>query len=317
MYETTPMRDVMAKMLDERMRSDKRLFVLDADLARANGTLGLFEKWTDRTLDVGVAEANMTCVAAGLASYGFNPVIFSFAAFITRRVCDQVAVSVAFAGMNVKMVGSDPGLVAELNGGTHMSVEDIGVMRSIPTMVIFDPADGDQLARAMPQIFDYRGPVYIRLFRKAPPATYFARDDYCFDLFSADLLRPGKDVSIFAAGIEVHQAMLAAETLARDGVEAEVVNVHTIKPLDGKTILESVRKTGCAVTCENHSVIGGLGSAMAELLASECPRPLERIGIQDRFGEVGRLPRLIEVMGMGAEHIAAAAHRAMGRKGIA
>lgn len=317
MYETTQMRDVLAKVLEERMRTDERLFVLDADLARANGTLGLFERRPDRTLDIGVAEANMTCIAAGLASYGFNPFIFSFAAFITRRVCDQVAVSVAYAGSNVKMVGTDPGISAELNGGTHMSVEDIGVIRSIPTMVIFEPVDGDQLAKAMPQIFEYRGPLYIRLTRKVPQGTYFAREDYRFDLFSADPLRIGSDVSILATGIEVHHAMLAAEELAIDGISAEVVNVHTIKPLDGKTILESIRKTGCAVTCENHNVIGGLGSAVAELLAAECPRPLERVGIQDRFGEVGKLPYLIEALGLGAGSIAAAARKAMGRKATA
>lgn len=313
MHETRQMRDVMASILGERLKSDRDLFLLDADLARAHGTLDLYSTHPNRTVDVGVAEANMACIAAGLASYGFNPFIFTFSVFATRRICDQLAISIAYAGMNVKVVGSDPGLAAELNGGTHMSVEDIGVVRSIPTMVIFEPTDGDQLAKAMPQIFDYRGPLYIRLFRKVPPGTYFARDDYRFDLFTADVLREGTDVSIFASGIEVHEAMQAADILSREGVSAEVINIHTIKPIDAKSVLASVAKTRCAVSCENHSIIGGLGSAVAEALTAGIPAPLERIGIPDRFGEVGKLPDLVKTMGMDAQSVAAAARRAISR----
>ena len=314
MYKTKQMRDVMALLLDKRMQSDDSLFLLDADLARANGTLELYSKYPERTADVGIAEANMACIAAGLASYGFNPFIFTFTAFATRRICDQLTISIAYAGMNVKIVGTDPGLSAELNGGTHMSVEDIGVVRSIPTMVVFEPVDGDQLAKAMPRIFEHRGPLYMRLFRKTPPGTYFAGDDYRFDLFSADMLREGTDVSIFATGIEVHEAMQAADILSRDGVKAEVINIHTIKPIDAKAVLTSVAKTGCAVSCENHNVIGGLGSAVAETLTSGIPVPLERVGIPDRFGEVGRLPGLVKTMNMDAEGVASAARRAIGRK---
>jgi transketolase len=314
MHETRQMRDIMASQLGERMKSDDGLFLLDADLARANGTLELYSRHPERTADVGIAEANMACIAAGLASYGFRPFIFTFTAFATRRICDQLAISIAYAGMDVKIVGTDPGLSAELNGGTHMSVEDVGVVRSIPSMVIFEPVDGDQLAKAMPQIFEYRGPLYIRLFRKVPPATYFAGDDYRFDLFSADVLRPGTDVSIFATGIEVHEAMQAADILSGEGVSAEVVNVHTIKPIDAEAILASVEKTGCAVSCENHNVVGGLGSAVAETLAGALPVPLERIGIPDRFGEVGKRPDLVKAMGMDAASVTAAARRAMERK---
>lgn len=314
MYETMQMRDVLTKILDERMETDDSIFLLDSDLARANGTLSIYQKRPERTVDVGVAEANMTCIAAGLASYGFKPFMFTFAIFATRRVCDQVAVSIAYAGLNVKIVGTDPGISAELNGGTHMSVEDIGVLRSIPSMVIFEPVDGDQLAKAMPQIFAHNGPLYIRLVRKVPPATYFARDGYKFDLFKADLLRSGKDVTLFASGLLVHEAMLAADILAREGIDAEVINVHTIKPLDVESVVASVRKTGCAVSCENHNVLGGLGSAIAEALTAELPRPLERIGMQDRFGEVGKLPYLLDTLGLKAEHIARAAKKAISRK---
>lgn len=314
MYEKTQMRDVFAEALGERLRVDDNLFLLDADLARANGTLNLYGEYPDRTLNVGIAEANMACIAAGLASYGFHPFIFSFSAFITRRICDQLAVSIAYAGLNVKLVGTDPGISAALNGGTHMSVEDVGVVRSIPTMVVFEPADGDQLAKAMPAIFAHQGPMYIRLFRKEAPATYFAGDDYAFDLFKADVMKQGTDVSIFATGIEVREAMLAADVLAGDGIRAEVVNVHTIKPLDAATILASVKKTGCAVSCENHNVLGGLGGALAELFAAEYPVPLERIGIQDRFGEVGKLSYLLKELKMDAPNIVGAARKAVGRK---
>lgn len=305
---------MLAGILEREMDADQALMVLDADLARANGTMELQKKFPDRALDVGIAEANMACIAAGLSSYGFKPFIFSFCPFVTRRICDQAAISIAYAKRNVKIVGTDPGISAELNGGTHMSVEDVGVMRSIPDMVIFEPADGDQLAKAMPQIFVCDGPVYIRLFRKVPTKTYFAGEDYRFDLYKADVLKEGKDVTLFATGIELEQAMEAAELLAAEGIGAEVINVHTIKPLDAATVLSSVKKTGCAVSCENHNVIGGLGSALAEVFSKEYPIPMEYIGIQDHFGEVGRLPFLMEKFGMRAEDIAQAAEKAVLKK---
>jgi transketolase len=314
MYENKEMRAVMVDCLEQKMTEDERYITIDADLARANGTLPLREKFPDRALNVGIAESNMACVAAGLASYGFKPFIFSFCAFATRRIADQVAISIAYAQQDVKIVGTDPGISAELNGGTHMSVEDVGVMRSIPSMVIFEPVDGDQLAKAMPQIFAHEGPVYIRLFRKAAPKTFFAGDDYKFDLFKADVLKEGTDVTLFASGVEVKEAMEAAEILAKEGVSAEVINVHTIKPVDKETIVASVKKTGCAVSCENHSVMGGLGSAIAECLTKECPVPMEMIGIQDRFSEVGRMPYLLDAFKMGSEYIVQVAKNLVKRK---
>ena len=194
-----------------------------------------------------------------------------------------------------------------------MSMEDIGVMRSIPNMVIFEPVDGDQLAKAMPQILDYKGPIYIRLFRKVPKKTFFADKDN-FDLFKADLLCEGNDVSIFASGIEVEQAMKAAEILKEKGISAEVINVHTIKPIDKETILTSIKKTGCAVTCENHNIIGGLGSAVAETLGNEYPVPIEFIGSKDHFSEVGRMPYLLEKFSLDAKSIVNAAIKSIERK---
>ena len=304
----------MADLLKDALERDPDIVLLDADLARPHGTLFLFSRFPDRCFDVGVAEGNMACISAGLASYGFKPFIFSFCAFITRRAFDQIMLSIAYAGQNVKIVGSDPGIAAELNGGTHMCFEDAGAARCIPGMVIYEPVDGDQLARALPQIMAYEGPVYIRLFRKVPPATWFAADDYEFDLFKADVLREGGDVTLFAAGVVVTEAMAAAEMLQKRGIGAEVINVHTIKPIDRKTVVESVCKTGCAVTCENHNIHGGLGSAVAEVLSEECPAPLGYIGAKDRFGEVGKLACLMERFEMDAESIARKAVQVMEKR---
>lgn len=316
MYEKKEMRAVMAEWLAESMQADPNVVILDSDLARANGTLPLYERFPDQSFDVGVAESNMACVAAGLASYGFRPFIFTFTPFISRRMCDQVMLSIAYAGQNVKLVGTDPGIAAELNGGTHMALEDIGVLRSIPELVIFEPVDGAQLAKALPHILAYDGPVYIRLFRKVPSGIWFERADYEFDLFGADLLRAGCDVTLFATGIEVTQAMAAAEILEGEGVSAEVINLHTIKPIDAQAVVTSVKKTGCAVTCENHNILGGLGSAVAEVLSREYPVPLDYIGAQDRFAEVGKMPYLLEAFHMDAESIANKARTVMDKKRI-
>jgi transketolase len=313
MYENEEMRVILASNLEKLMETNDKLVVIDADLAGANGTLKIRNKFPERALDVGIAESNMASVAAGLASYGFEPFIFTFCPFATRRICDQVMVSIAYAKQNVKIVGTDPGISAELNGGTHMSMEDIGVMRSIPDMVIFEPVDGDQLAKAIPQIVAHKGPMYIRLFRKVPEKTFFA-DNYDFNLFKADLLSEGSDVSIFASGIEVKEAMEAAEILKAKGISAEVINIHTIKPIDTEAIISSVKKTGCAVTCENHNVIGGLGSAVSETLSKEYPVPIEFIGSQDHFCEVGRMPYLSKKFGMDAESIVNASINSINRK---
>jgi len=309
------MRDVYAKALEELMAENEQVMLLDADLARANGTLAIREKFPERALDIGVAEANMMAVAAGLSSYGFIPFAATFTVFASRRVCDVIAVSIAYAKQNVKIVGTDPGIAAELNGGTHMSIEDIGVLRSIPNIVIFEPVDCVQLYQAMPQIASYYGPVYLRLFRKKPPASVFG-EGYVFNLFKADVLKQGTDVSIFASGIEVKEALAAAELLSQEGISAEVINVHTIKPLDEETILNSVAKTGCAITAENHNVVGGLGSAVSEMLSRRRPVPMEFIGIQDRFAVVGKMPYLLEKFQMSAGHIKNAALKAMERKAL-
>ena len=305
------MRAVYAECLAQMMEQDRHVVVLDADLAKASGTRKLYERFPDQMFDCGVSEQNMASIAAGLSSYGFKPWIESFTPFATRRICDQIAISIAYAKQNVKIVGTDPGISAELNGGTHMSMEDIGVLRSIPGMVIFEPVDEVQLRAAMPVLNAYEGALYMRLFRKVQPVIF--PEDYRFELFKADLLREGRDLSIFVSGMMTKDALDAAELLKAEGIKAEVINVHTIKPIDRETVLASARKTGAVLTVENHNVIGGLRSAVLEALAEE-KIPVCGVGVPDRFGEVGKLPYLREVMGLTVENIVGTAKKAVSLK---
>ena len=295
------LRQIFVSELEKLMETDERVCILDADLAKASGTLGLRSKFPDRAFDVGVAEANMTSVAAGMASYGLIPFITTFGPFATRRACDQLALSVAYAKNNVKVVGTDPGITAELNGGTHMPFEDMSITRAIPNLIVFEPVDAEQLKQAMPVIAYCDSPVYIRLARKPQPDVF--DENYKFDLFKADVIKEGKDVSIFATGIMMAKAVEAGKILAERGIDAEIINVHTLKPLDNKTVLDSIKKTGCALTAENHSVIGGLYSAISELTAAEYPVKIARVGIEDEPGQVGKLDELTEIYNLTAQAI--------------
>ena len=286
------MRAVYAACLAEMMEKDKHVVILDADLGKASGTLGLRAKFPEQSFDCGVAEQDMASIAAGLSSYGFKPWIESFTPFATRRICDQIA----------------PGIAAELNGGTHMSMEDIGVVRSIPGVVIFEPVDEVQLRAAMPVLNEYDGPVYVRLFRKELPKVF--DEGYKFDLFKADTIKEGKDLTIFVTGMLTADVIEASKKLAEEGIDAEIINIHTIKPIDKGAVVASARKTGAVLTVENHNVIGGLQSAVLEALAME-KIPVVAVGVQDHFGEVGKLPYLREVTGLTVENIVASAKKAV------
>jgi len=296
------MRVALISEIEKTMEKDERIVFVDADLGKAGNTLELRKKFPERALDVGVAEQNMASVAAGLSSYGFIPFISSFTSFATRRIADQIAISISYAGSNVKIIGLDPGISAELNGGTHMSFEDVGIIRSIPGTVIFEPVDVIQLVKALPQIVDYKGMVYIRLFRKITPKVF--NDSYKFNLFKADVLKEGNDVSIFATGITVNESIKALEILKKRGIDAELINVHTIKPIDKETIVSSIKKTKAVITCENHNIIGGLRSAVAEVMTEEylCA-PFKYIGVHDCFGEVGKFDYLIKKYKLSADDI--------------
>ncbi len=295
------MRQLFARELENAMNQNENIVLLNADLAKPNGFGSFSEKFPNRAINVGIAEQNMASVAAGMSSYGFIPFICTFTPFATRRICDQIAISICYAKQNVKIIGSDPGISAEYNGGTHMSFEDIGVLRSIPNMVIFEPVDNNQLKNILPQIIDYKGPVYIRMFRKSTPDIF--KEDEKFNLFSAKTIKEGTDVSIFCSGIMVAEALEANKILEEKGINAEIINIHTIKPIDEESVINSVHKTGAVVTVENHNIMGGLRSAVAEVLSENCPAPLRSVGIRDSFGQVGKMSYLKETYNMTAQDI--------------
>lgn len=295
------LRQVLANELAKLMREDDRICVLDADLAKPNGTFPLYKEFPNRCFDVGIAEANMAGIAAGLSAYGFKPVIVTFAPFATRRICDQIAVSIAYAKQNVVIIGTDPGITAELNGGTHMSFEDIGVTRSIPTMKIYDVVDEIQFAQAIPEIMKLEGPIYVRVPRKTRPIVF--DENYKFELFKSDVIKKGKDVTILATGTMVYEAKQALEILNQEGIDAELISLNMIKPLDEKTILESVQKTNNVVVCENHNIYGGAYSAVAELLCKKYPTKAIAVGVDDLFGQVGKYSDLLKAYHMTPEDI--------------
>lgn len=312
MLEAQEMRTVYCETMIALAKEDPRIVDLEADLTGAHGMKPFKAAYPERSFNVGIAEANMVGVAAGLSACGKIPFVHSFATFASRRCFDQIAVSVCYAGLNVKIVGSDPGVGAELNGGTHMALEDMGIMRTLPGMTIFEPTDSVQLRKALPAVARHEGPVYIRLFRRKAEKVF--DEDYAFTLGKADLLREGSDVTIIASGVCVANALQAADMLAGEGVSARVLNMHTIKPVDAEAVLRAAEETGAIVTAENHSVIGGLGSAVAEVLAEGRPAPLERVGVKDHFGQVGKAPYLMGVFGIAPADVAKAARRAIARK---
>lgn len=312
MQDNKEMREIYCESLVEMAKTNKNIVVVEADLMNCIKT-GPFKKaYPDRFFDVGVAEANMVGISAGLATCGKIPFCSSFGTFATRRCYDQIFISVAYSKQNVKIVGTDPGIAAEINGGTHMPFEDMGIMRGIPGMVCVEPTDSAMLKSLMPQIVDYKGPVYIRLFRKKTEKVF--GDGAEFDLFKAFTLRKGTDVTIFASGIMVDRAIKAADILKDKGVSAEVVNVYTWKPIDEETVVASLNKTGAAVVAENHNVFNGLTSAISEVTAKLCPVPVESVGVKDQFGEVGKMPYLSDRYGLNVGNIVDAAIKAVARK---
>lgn len=307
------MKDVFTDFIKENIITDPRVMIIDADLAKCIGSYPLQKEFPDRALNVGISEQNMASVAAGLASYGFIPFITSFGPFATRRICDQIMISICYAKQNVKIVGTDPGISAELNGGTHMALEDIGVLRSIPDIVIYEPTDNVELAAMLPQIKEHKGAVYIRLFRKVPDAVY-DEGDTDFNLFKARVYKQGSDVTLVASGLMVATAIDAAKQLEAEGISAEVIICPTIKPIDAATIVASARKTRAVVTCENHNVMGALRSAVSEVLCEQCPTILQSVGVKEKFGEVGKMAYLRKVFNMEVSDIVNAARKAISLK---
>ena len=262
------------------------LIVLDADLAAATKT-GVFKKaYPDRHIDCGIAECNMMGIAAGLSTTGIVPFASTFAMFAAGRAFEQVRNSIGYPHLNVKIGATHAGISVGEDGATHQCNEDIALMRTIPGMVILNPADDVEAKACVKAAYEYNGPVYLRFGRLAVPVIN-DRPDYKFELGKGVVLREGKDVTIVATGLCVSSALEAAEKLAEDGIDAKIINIHTIKPLDEELIVAAAKETGKVVTVEEHSVIGGLGSAVCDALAEKCPVPVKKIGVQDVFGESG------------------------------
>ena len=295
-------RDSYGNALVEIGKEHEELVVLDADLAGSTQT-GVFAKaFPERHINCGIAEANMTGVAAGLAAAGKIPFMSSFAMFATARNFEQIRNSIGYPQLNVKIAASHAGISVGEDGATHQCLEDMALMRQIPGMVVLNPADDVEARAAIKAAFEHVGPVYIRLGRLAVPVLN-DEENYKFEIGKGVVLKEGTDVTIFATGLEVYEAILAAEMLEKDGISAEVVNIHTIKPIDKELVIASATKTGKVVTVEEHFTIGGLGSAVCEVLSENAPTKVLRIGIDDVFGESGPALELIHKYELDAEGI--------------
>lgn len=295
-------RESYGNALKELGEEFPNLVVLDADLAAATKT-GIFKKaYPERHIDCGIAESNMMGVAAGLSLTGKIPFVSSFAMFAAGRAFEQVRNSIGYPHLNVKIGATHAGITVGEDGATHQCNEDIALMRTIPGMVVMCPADDVEAKAAVRAALEYDGPVYIRFGRAAVPVIN-DKPDYKFEIGKGSILREGKDVTIVATGICVDSALGAAEKLAADGIDAEVVSICTIKPLDEDIIVKSAKKTGKVVTVEEHSVIGGLGSAVCDCLCEKLPTPVKKIGMQDVFGESGSAGALLEKYGLDAEGV--------------
>lgn len=296
----------------EAGKENHNVVALCADLS-PSVRMDLFQKeFPERFIEVGIAESNMVSIASGMALSGKIPFVGSFAAFSTGRTYDQIRQSVAYSDTNVKIAGSHAGITLGEDGATHQILEDIGLMRMMPNMVVINPCDFTQAKQATIASARYNGPVYIRYGR--PKVPVFLTEDTPFEIGKALMLNEGKDVSIFATGHLVWQAILAAQELEKEGISAEIINIHTIKPLDNEAILTSVKKTGCVVACEEHLYNGGLGDSIAQLLARNYPSPMEYVGIDDQFGESGKPMQLMDKYGLNAKNIIEKAKKVISRK---
>lgn len=308
------MRDVYGETLIELARENPDLVVVGADLMRSNGSAAFAAALPERAFNTGVAEANMIGLGAGLASVGKRPLCDTFACFATRRVYDQIAISVAYAGLGVVIVGTDPGVTAEMNGGTHMPFDDLALMRLLPGMTVLAPCDACELRAMLRWLAGSRAPAYLQLTRRKLPAVF--DEGYAFTPGHAETLAEGGDVTLVSTGFLTHETRRAVEILAGEGIRAHHLHLGCLKPLDDEAILAAARETGAIVTCENGYVAGGLGAAVAELLAEEEPVPMRRIGVRDRFGEVGTINYLMEKHRLRAQDIAATAREVAAKKSV-
>ena len=294
-------REAYGKALVELGAKNKDVVVLDADLSKSTKTADFQKVYPDRFFNIGISEQDMMVTAAGLATCGKIPFASTFAIFATGRAYEQVRNSIGYPHLNVKIAATHAGITVGEDGATHQSIEDISLMRGIPGMVVINPADAEETRQAIFAAAEHYGPVYIRLGRMAVPDIH--DQNYKFQLGKGEVIREGKDIAIIATGVMVAIAIEAADKLKEEGIEATVVNIHTIKPIDKDLIVEVAKKTGKVITAEEHSIIGGLGSAVAEVLSEEYPVKVKRIGIKDQFGQSGSPKELLKYYGLTAEGI--------------
>lgn len=310
--EAREMRAVYCQTLQELARENDRICILDADLVGSSGVKPFFQEFPDRAVDCGIQENNMIGVAAGLSAAGMIPFAHSFGPFASRRCVDQIFISCAYAKANVRIVGSDPGVTAAYNGGTHMPFEDMGTLMSIPKITLVEPTDSVQLRWLLQTLEKEYGVYYIRLLRKNAVGVFEAGSQFQLGRFAR--LREGTDAAVVCSGIMVGEALKAAALLEQEGIRIAVLNAFTWKPMDDETLAEYARSCGCVVTAENHNILGGLGSAVANSLSRSCPVPVEMVGVEDAFGEVGTEDFLRRRFDLTAEHIVRAVRAAMARK---
>ena len=313
MAEKIATREAYGNALAEFGEKYPNFVVLDADLAAATKTGVFKKKFPERFFDCGIAEGNMMTVAAGLAAAGKIPFASTFAMFAAGRAFEQIRNSIGYPHLNVKIGATHAGITVGEDGATHQCNEDIATMRSIPGMTIINPADAVEARAAVEAAINYVGPVYLRFGRLAIPVFNDAAT-YKFEWGKGVQLAEGKDVTIIATGVMVDMALSARATLAAEGIDARVINIHTIKPLDREIVLAAARETGALVVAEEHNIIGGLGSAVAEALSETCPVPVLRVGVEDQFGRSGKVPPLLELYGLTAENIAAKAKASIALK---
>ena len=308
----TATRDAYGKALVELGEKNPDVLVLDADLAAATKT-GAFKKaFPERFFDTGIAEGNMMGVAAGLATTGYTVFASSFAMFSAGRAFEQVRNTIAYPHLNVKIGATHAGISVGEDGASHQCCEDIALMRSIPGMVIINPADDIEARAAVFAAAEHNGPVYMRFGRLAVPRIF--DESYKFEIGKAVTLKEGSDVTIIATGLMVNEALMAAEELSKEGISAEVINMHTIKPLDKDAIIKSAKKTGCIVTAEEHNVVGGMGDAVCDAVCSEYPVPVVKVGVEDTFGKSGPAVELLHIFGLDADNIVKKAKIAIEKK---
>ena len=302
MSEKIATREAYGKALVELGEQNKNVVVLDADLAGATMTKFFKAAHPDRFFDCGIAEANMMNIGAGLSTMGLIPFCSTFAMFGAGRAYEQIRNSIAYPKFNVKICCSHAGISVGEDGGSHQSIEDIGLMRLIPGMTVIVPADANEARKATFALAEFRGPAYMRLARLATPVF---EEDYPFEIGKANVLREGKDVAVFACGLMVNEALEAAKLLSAEGIEISVINVHTIKPIDAACVTEYAQKCGNVVTVEEHSVIGGLGDAVADVLMGKVCCKFRKIGVNDQFGQSGKAADVLREYGLTADQIAA------------